>query len=304
MRFSVVVPTYNGGAVWAECAKAISTQSVKPEIVYVIDSSSEDNSVQIAKSYDFKVKIIPRSEFNHGGTRNKAAKELDAIDVLVFLTQDAILDNPTALETMLSYFIEDHDVAAVCGRQIPHYNASPLAIHARKFNYTNKTEVKSKAEIPRLGIKTAFISNSFAAYKGSIFHELGGFPDDVILSEDMYMAAKMILAGYKVIYSAESCVRHSHNYTITQEFNRYFDIGVFHADNKFIMNFFGGVGGEGVRFICSEVMYLLKKSPLLIPIALSRALMKFVGFKLGVNYKFLPRTIVKFLSMHKGFWQR
>lgn len=303
MRFAVVVPTCNGGAVWAECAKAISTQSVKPEIVYVIDSSSEDDSVQIAKSYDFKVKIIPRREFNHGGTRNKAAKELDTTDVLVFLTQDAILDNPTALETMLSYFIEDHDIAAVCGRQIPHYKASPLAIHARKFNYPNKTEIKSKAEIPRLGIKTAFMSNSFAAYNVRIFHELGGFPDDVILSEDMYMAAKMILAGYKVIYSAESCVRHSHNYTIAQEFKRYFDIGVFHADNKFIMNCFGDVGGEGIRFVCSEFMFLLKSSPVLIPVALGRTLIKFIGFKLGLNYKILPRAVAKFLSMHKNFWQ-
>lgn len=303
MRFAVVVPTCNGGAVWAECAKAISTQSVKPEIVYVIDSSSEDNSVQIAKSYDFKVKIIPRREFNHGGTRNKAAKELDTTDVLVFLTQDAILDNSTALETMLSYFIEDHDIAAVCGRQIPHYKASPLAIHARKFNYPNKTEIKSKAKIPRLGIKTAFMSNSFAAYNVRVFHELGGFPDDVILSEDMYMAAKMILAGYKVIYSAESCVRHSHDYTIMQEFNRYFDIGVFHADNRFITNCLGGADGEGVRFVCSEFMFLLKSSPLLIPVALVRTLIKFIGFKLGLNYKILPRTVAKFLSMHKNFWQ-
>lgn len=88
-----------------------------------------------------------------------------------------------------------------------------LAVHARNFNYSSKSIVKSKADIEKFGIKTVFMSNSFAAYRRSVFEELSGFPEHTILAEDMFMAAKMIQAGYKVAYCAEAVVRHSHNYT-------------------------------------------------------------------------------------------
>lgn len=57
MFFSVVIPTYNGGSVWLS-AKSIAAQSVKPNVV-CSDSSSKDNTVDIAESYGYKVKVIP-----------------------------------------------------------------------------------------------------------------------------------------------------------------------------------------------------------------------------------------------------
>ena len=302
MKFSVIIPTYNGGSVWLESAKSISEQSIKPDAVYVIDSSSKDNTVAIAESYDFRVKVIPSSIFNHGGTRNSAVKDLLESDVLMFMTQDAILNSDDAFEKMLASFIGDENVAAVCGRQLPHDNANSLAIHARFFNYPDKSEIKSKKDISNLGIKTAFMSNSFSAYRTRVFNELGGFPDNTILSEDMYLAAKIILAGYKIAYSSEACVRHSHNYTPLQEFKRYFDIGVFHADNKFIMQYFGGAGGEGMKYVISEIKYLLKHAPLLIPKSFCTIGMKFIGFKLGLSYRCLPKFMIRSFSMHKRFW--
>lgn len=50
----------------------------------------------------------------------------------------------------------------------------------------------------------------------------------------MFYAAKAILAGYQVAYAADAVVRHSHNYKPLEEFKRYFDIGVFHAQEKWI----------------------------------------------------------------------
>lgn len=300
--FSIVVPTYNGGSVWAECAKIISMQSVKPEMVYVIDSSSKDNSVLVAESYGFKVKIISPSDFNHGGTRNNAVRELKQSDVLIFLTQDSVLNSKNAFEKMLSYFTDDPMVVAVCGRQLPHDDANPLAIHARLFNYNDKTEIKSYKDISRLGIKTAFMSNSFSAYHTKVFFELGGFPENTILAEDMYLAAKMIKAGYKIAYSAEAAVKHSHNYTPWQEFQRYFDIGVFHACEPWIREEFGGAGGEGVRFIRSELAFLWRTAPLWIPRSLITSACKLLGYKLGQKYHKLPWSWCRNCSMYKSYW--
>ncbi|BBI49658.1 hypothetical protein HORIV_20790 [Vreelandella olivaria] len=62
------------------------------------------------------------------------------------------------------------------GRQLPHPDASPIAAHARYFNYPDESRVVATADIPRLGIKTAFLSNSFAAYRREALSARAGFP--------------------------------------------------------------------------------------------------------------------------------
>src|SRR5690606_21821348 len=105
----------------------------------------------------------------------------------------------------------------------------------------------SLADRNTLGLKAVFSSNSFAVYRLSVLRELGGFPERVILSEDMHLAARAVMAGHKLAYAAQAAVRHSHNYTPLQEFRRYFDIGVFHTEQAWIARTFGGAGGEGRR---------------------------------------------------------
>ena len=304
MKFLLCIPTYNAGNLWNKWIKAYESQSVTADQVIVIDSSSSDDTVKLAKDAMFSVFSIPQSEFNHGGTRNQAVRFAEKFaDVLVFMTQDAILASPDSLEKLLVPF-SDPEVAAVCGRQLPHHNATLLAAHARYFNYPSESKVKSKEDIFALGIKAAFMSNSFAAYRLSVFEELGGFPDNTILAEDMYLTAKMILSGYKVAYCAEAKVFHSHNYTLKQEFQRYFDTGVFQQEQQWIQQKFGRVASEGKRFVLSELKFLSIKSPLLIPKAILYTLAKLIGFKLGYYYYMLPYKWCKVLSMHKGYWNK
>ncbi len=300
-HIACIIPTFNGGPVWAKCIDSIYKQSIKADIVYIVDSSSCDNTIKIAQSYGSYVTNIAPSDFNHGGTRNMAAKNLAEYDILIFLTQDAILASQDALMHLITPFV-DPAVAAVCGRQLPHDNANPLAIHARLFNYPVDSCAKSAADIPRLGIKTAFMSNSFAAYRSKVFFELGGFPDNTILAEDMYLTAKMIKAGYKVAYCAEAAVKHSHNYTPWEEFRRYFDTGVFHASEPWIREQFGGAEGEGMRFIRSELFYLWQNAPYWIPRALLTIGCKALGYKLGLHFRKLPWNLRHKLGMYKAYW--
>lgn len=295
-----IVPTYNGGNDFLQLAESLKNQNIKFNLL-VVDSSSVDGTVELAGKYTNNVIVIPSCEFNHGGTRNLAASSVSDSDILIFLTQDACLSSHDSLLNLLHCF-DDPEVAAVCGRQLPHDNANPLAVHARMFNYPGYSEIKSSGDIPRLGIKTAFMSNSFAAYRASVFNELGGFPDNTILAEDMFLTAKMIQTGYKVYYCAEASVKHSHNYTPWEEFRRYFDTGVFHACEPWIQQEFGGAGGEGVRYIRSEFSYLLKNAPSWIPRALITNACKLAGYKLGRNYQKLPIWLRPKLSMYKSYW--
>jgi rhamnosyltransferase len=125
----------------------------------------------------------------------------------------------------------------------------------------------------------------------------------VILGEDTIVAAKMLLAGWKVAYQADAQVYHSHDYTYLQEFRRYFDIGVMHTREAWMLDAFGKPEGEGARFVRSEWAYLLKKAPWLIPSAMLRTGLKYLGYRLGRMESRLPLGLKRYLSMHKGFWK-
>ncbi|WPR81754.1 glycosyltransferase family 2 protein [Klebsiella aerogenes] len=302
MKYFIAIPTYNGGGLWHQTIKNITQYSPADVFVHVIDSSSKDDTASLASEAGFDVLTIAGDDFNHGGTRNLAVKEyIDDYDIVIFLTQDAIPESGF-IEEIISVF-EDEDVASAYGRQLPHLNANPIARHARNFNYPTKGYVADKTSIAKMGLKTVFMSNSFSAYRLSVFKKLGGFPSDTILCEDMFYTAKAVMAGYKNVYAANAKVRHSHNYTPIEEFKRYFDIGVFHKDQPWIRDNFGGAGGEGTKFIISELKFLIANGISWLPLAMINNFMKIVGYKLGQNYKKLPKVIIKKCSMHKRFWK-
>ncbi|EPG9697337.1 TPA: glycosyltransferase [Klebsiella aerogenes] len=302
MKYFIAIPTYNGGGLWHQTIKNITQYSPADVFVHVIDSSSKDDTASLASEAGFDVLTIAGDDFNHGGTRNLAVKEyIDDYDVVIFLTQDAIPESGF-IEEIISVF-DDEEVASAYGRQLPHLNANPIARHARNFNYPTKGYVADKTSIAKMGLKTVFMSNSFSAYRLSVFKKLGGFPSDTILCEDMFYTAKAVMAGYKNVYAANAKVRHSHNYTPIEEFKRYFDIGVFHTDQPWIRDNFGGAGGEGTKFIISELKFLIANGISWLPLAMINNFMKIVGYKLGQNYKKLPKVIIKKCSMHKRFWK-
>jgi rhamnosyltransferase len=302
-KVGLIVPTLNAGKLWNTWLTAFAEQTLKPDYLLVIDSSSSDGTAALARDYGFDVRIISRSEFNHGGTRQFGVNTLSTADIIVFLTQDALLAHPDAIEKLLAVF-EDERVGAVYGRQLPHRNAGPIGAHARHFNYPAESQVRSLEDRKRFGIKTVFISNSFSAYRRSALMQVGGFPADTIMNEDTYVAGKMVMKGWKIGYSAEAQVFHSHDYGFVDEFKRYFDIGVFHAHTRWLQQTFGGASGEGLRYVISEIRYLAKHAPWLIPSAMFRTGLKWGGFKLGIMHSNLPKTMRSSLSLHKTYWLR
>lgn len=298
--FTVIVPTLNAAKDWPLFAPALLA-CAQPEQVLIVDSESTDGTVELARSAGFQVCSVKRAQFNHGATRQMGAEMLASAEILIYMTQDAVLTSPNALKNLMSVFSDPH-VGAACGRQLPRLGAGPIESHARSFNYPATSEVRSLASRAQLGIKTAFLSDSLAAYRRSALQQVGGFPRNVIFGEDMVTAARLLLAGYKVAYVAEACAYHSHAYTKLQEFKRHFDIGVLHSRERWLLDEFGQAHGEGKRFVLSELRYLWRQDILRIPSALVRTWIKFLGYRLGRIEARLPTTIKRRLSMHSTFW--
>jgi rhamnosyltransferase len=301
--FRIIVPTRNGGERWVEAAHAIARSVGDPAHVVIIDSASVDNTPAIAAELGFTVRSISANDFNHGGTRQQAVDEFAGDSaVVIFLTQDAVLNDEHSLASLLKVF-EDPQVACAFGRQVPHVGAGLFESHATNFNYGSASEDRNLADIPRLGIKTAYFSNSFAAYRVSKLIECGGFPRHLILGEDAYVAAQLLLAGHTIRYCAAATVRHSHNYSIREESQRYFDFGVMHAQIPQLLARFGAPEGEGIAYVFSELWFIATRNPLQLPNCVLRNIAKYITYRLGREYRRLPLWLVRRLSMTKVYWR-
>ena len=301
-RTRLIVPVLNGGNRWCEAARAIRSSFADPASVLVVDSGSTDGSDSVAKECGFELRRIESRSFNHGGTRQWAIEQFCADrEFAVFLTQDAVLEGAQSLAALMDAF-SDPSVGAAYGRQVPHAGAGAFEAHVILFNYGAHSETRSLTDAPRLGIKTAYLSNSFAAYRLSVLASCGGFPSHLILGEDTFVAVNMLMAGWKIRYCADARVMHSHAYTIVQDAKRYFDFGVLHAQLPKLLHHFGNAEGEGARFFLSELRYVASHAPLSLPLVPVRNGAKYIGYRLGRNFIKLPRGLCRRMSMTKVFW--
>src|ERR1700744_3407525 len=103
--FIVIVPTLNASVHWPSFSRALLA-CVRPEQVMIVDSESTDDTVELAHASGFQVRTVKRAEFNHGGTRQMAAEAQPQAEILVYMTQDAVLAGPNALLDLVATFTD------------------------------------------------------------------------------------------------------------------------------------------------------------------------------------------------------
>lgn len=252
---SVVIPTLNAEDEIDSLLDTIEAQSLQPLDILVVDSSSDDGTVdEVAKHPCVNLVRIERKEFNHGSTRDMALRR-SAGEFVCFLTQDAVPTSNRYLERLVAPFLADDSIALVTGRQLPKADARRFEQLVRKFNYPNAPSVRSKSDLPKYGIKTFFASDTCSAYRRTAYLECGGF-DHVNTNEDMLMAARFIVSGMKVAYEPRAEVYHSHNLTPSQQFARNRAVGFFletHADDLMQASEIGE-GGRLVKAVSSQLL--------------------------------------------------
>jgi rhamnosyltransferase len=302
MKISVVLPTINFSAGLAKAVEGLKRQTVPVHEIIVIDSSSDDGTADLARSFGLKVLTVPRAAFDHGGTRAMAAREAEG-EIIVFFTQDALLEDPQALARLVAPFEAGERTGCAFGRQLPRPDADVFGRALRSFNYPAASYKRGFSDKSVYGLKTAFVSNSFAAYSRRALQEIGWFKERLILGEDTYAGARLLMAGYSIAYAADAVVTHSHNYTAWQELERYFDIGVFHREERWILDNFGGAEGEGFKFVRFGLKFLKENGAVLrVPEFFLRTGLKYIGYKAGYFYKLMPRGLARNMSMHRSWW--
>lgn len=298
----IIIPTFRAERHLDALLPALQRQAIDPAQILVIDSSSSDLTVRRFLDFGARVEIIPQAEFNHGGTRRYASELVAPAEFLIFITQDAI-PTPGAFEKLIAVF-ENPAVGMTYGRQLPREEARSIERFARLRNYPAECEkVLTDEDRMRLGIKTIFCSNSFAAYRRTALEDVGGFPIDAFFAEDQITAGRMLMQGWGLAYAGNASVVHSHAYSIEQEFKRYFDVGVFHARNSWLLEHYGRAEGEGLRYVKDELRYLMREEPAAILSAIFRTFAKYAGYRVGRLDQLLNWKIKSRLSMSPAYWR-
>lgn len=307
MTIDVIIPTYKPDGSFFELLDRLNSQTVKVRKIIVINTE-EKYFHQLVYGRRFKeeysnlqVKHISAHEFDHGGTRGRAASETDA-DVFVMMTQDAVPADEYLLERLLLP-LADERVAVSYARQLAKEDAGEIEKYTRVFNYPQESVIKAKEDIPVLGIKTFFCSDVCAAYKRSVYEELGGFVKKAIFNEDMVFAAKAVKAGYRIAYAADAQVYHSHNYTGAEQFRRNFDLGVSQACHPEV---FDGISSEseGISMVKKTIRHLWNsghKKEIFRLIYTSGC--KFIGYRLGKGYRRLPMKLILKCTSNRIYWK-
>ncbi len=325
MDIDVIIPVYRPGRQFLKLLKRLNAQTLCPGRI-ILMNTGEEYFDEMAAGTDFyekypnvEVHHLKKEDFDHGGTRRKAVR-LSSAPVFVMMTQDAVPSDDRLLERLTAPLFEgirnekntsgdggtkDEPVVAVCyARQLADDKCGVLETASREFNYPDRSLTKTKEDIKRLGVKTYFCSDVCAAYRRDIYDRLGGFIREAIFNEDMVFAAGAIKRGYAVRYEASARVIHSHDYTNMQQLHRNFDLGVSQSQHPEV---FADVpsekeGGKLIRFATAKL--IREKKTLLIPHFYVQCVCKYIGYKLGRNYKRLPKGWIMKLTTNPGYFLR
>jgi rhamnosyltransferase len=293
----VVFITHQARQHLVACIPPVLASPLKPRTL-LVNSSSGDGTVELAREMGIETLVIPRTEFNHGATR-ELARRVIGTDIVVMMTPDAYALSSDFLEKLVEPVRKG--VAAVSyARQIPHIGAGFMESFGRTFNYPSTSELRGLEEVSQLGAYTFFCSNACAAWRNSALDEIGGF-QTVLTHEDALAAAQLIARGHRVAYVSEAVVRHSHRYTLIAEFRRYFDAG--YARRAMSSALLGQRDERhGKKFVANLFNQIGRDRPWLAPYAICNISARWLGYNVGKYGHHLPLWLAQHLSGQDFYW--
>lgn len=251
-KVDIICPLYNGSSYIENLYYSIKKQkNVEIDNILFILTDTQDNSEKILKKLKANYEKIEKKAFSHSLTREKYALKSKA-DIIVFITQDVIIRNDDWLYELVNPII-NNEADASFSRQLCNNNS--IEKYTRELNYPEKSYINTKEDIEKKGLRTFFFSDASSAVYKNVFKEINGYDHkNLPISEDMYLAYKLIMNNYRIKYCSKSVVIHSHKFTLKQVYNRYKLTGKFFKENSYLDKFGTNKSGGGMA------KYILKRA--------------------------------------------
>jgi len=208
----VVIRTLNEAEHIGTCLETLARQAPGFVLdVLVVDSGSNDDTIAIARGHGARVHEISPEDFDYSTAINVGIERVEG-DLILILSAHAIPVDDGWIAAMVAPF-EDERVAGVASRQVP-WPGAPLREVlrlAREFSEAGRVY----DEPPVL------FSNAASCVRRSVWAEQ---PFTLPAAEDMEWAARVVGAGWTVVYQGEAAVYHSHDETPRAQAQRMIDV--------------------------------------------------------------------------------
>jgi glycosyltransferase involved in cell wall biosynthesis len=201
-KISVVIPTYNKAALLRETLDGVCAQSCKDWEVIVVDDGSTDNTAEMVKQYDHKVRYAQQPNQGPAAARNKGVS-LAQGEFIAFCDHDDVW-NERHLETLVRCFNE-HPAAAMCFGDAEYFgvDVKPGVRHIKPR--VRRSMVNRKVTIRRLW-QCWVASMSVVMVRKSVFESLGGLHPEIWGLDDLHFYLR-VGAHYQVRFADFVCCR-------------------------------------------------------------------------------------------------
>ncbi|GAB4237571.1 MAG: hypothetical protein Tsb0021_17370 [Chlamydiales bacterium] len=208
-QFDVVLRTCNDEDIIAMTLKGLLGQHLQPRQIHIVDSGSQDNTLDIIHSFGLTVHQILPEEYFPGKILNESARQLNE-EIIIFLNSDAIPLSPLTFTYLLRPF-KNETVQATFARQVPRPDAEPWVVrdYRAAFPETSPAPQWMPFSLPCAAIRRT-------AWEKHPFYTLAWG------SEDTEWGVWAKENEYKIMYIPEACVMHSHNYSLKEIYGRRF----------------------------------------------------------------------------------
>lgn len=206
-KISIITPSYNQGEFLEETIKSVLDQNY-PNLEYIImDGGSTDNSVDIIKKYQNRLKYW-ESKKDQGQSHaiNKGFRRATG-DIIGWLNSDDLY-LPDTLQTVVRFFRQHPDIDMVYGDQIE-IDASGQVIRAvRSSNFNRRALIAN-------GIS---ISQPTSFYRRKVFEGVGDLDENIHWNMDFEYVLRIAFNGYRIFYIKQPLAKfrlHSTSKTVT-----------------------------------------------------------------------------------------
>lgn len=212
---SVVIPVYNSERYINEAIDSLIKQSFQDYEIIAIDDGSTDGTANVVKKYAGKVKYIYQQNMGPASARNRGIKEANG-RYIAFLDADDVSEKDR-LETQVNAFKKNKDAGLV------YSSLSFINEKGNKISGIHRSkQYDSETFLGKMFTRNIMVSASVVMARKSLIEELGGFDENIHLSEDYDMWLRMA-KNNSIVYIDVPLVRyrrHSNNASINREENK------------------------------------------------------------------------------------
>jgi GT2 family glycosyltransferase len=229
-RVSIIIVNYNGHRYLGPCLSALAQQSFKPDEIIFVDNGSADGSPAYVRQH-FPDIILIENETNLGFAGGTNAGIRKACGEFILTLNNDTVAGVKFLENLIPPMLSDNGVGMCASKMVfadGRINSTGICISRsgaawdRGIFRQDTGQYEEEAEVfgPCAGA---------ALYRRSMLDEIGLFDEDFFLyMEDVDLAFRARLAGWKCRYVPSACVIHTHGGTA----GRKSDISIYYSNRN------------------------------------------------------------------------